>query len=97
MLSVSWLQKQGNNTMNENGTGKQYACPACGSATTRVVNTASMRSCIVRTRRCLFCGYMHDTCEAKMDVSELMRDAMKFVVEGNALMQEMRARQTPCR
>lgn len=76
--------------MNENGSGKQYACPACGASATRVINTSSVKSCIVRTRRCLLCGYTHDTCEAAMEVSELMREAMSFVVEGRTLMQEMR-------
>lgn len=80
--------------MSENGSGKQYACPACGASVTRVINTASMRSCIVRTRQCMFCGYTHDTCEAPMDVSALLRDAMSFVVEGRALMREMKENKT---
>lgn len=80
--------------MNENGSGKQYACPACGASATRVINTSSLRSCIVRTRQCMFCGYTHDTCEAAMDVSALMRDAMSLVAEGRALMQEMRENRT---
>ena len=76
--------------MNEGGCGKQYACPACGAAATRVVKTSSMRSCIVRTRRCQLCGYTHETCEAAMEVSELLRDAMRFVVEGRTIMQTLK-------
>lgn len=76
--------------MSECGSGKQYACPACGATATRVVNTASMRSCVVRTRKCMLCGYAHDTCEAAMEISNLLRDAMSLVIEGRAIMQEMK-------
>lgn len=44
----------------------------------------------MRTRKCMLCGYAHDTCEAAMEISNLLRDAMNIVIEGRAIMQEMK-------
>ncbi len=72
--------------MSMNGYAKQYACPACGKAATTVISTSSLKSCIIRQRRCLECGYIHETCETGMEMSALAREAIHIVTENRALM-----------
>lgn len=46
-----------------------YCCPACGESVTTVVQTATLSDCIIRTRKCLYCGYKHDTGEVALGKS----------------------------
>lgn len=58
---------------------KGYQCPSCGKATTHVVQTSSLSSCIIRIRRCNLCGYSHETVEVQMDISSSIRKAANIL------------------
>ncbi|MBE6441306.1 MAG: hypothetical protein J6N67_06140 [Desulfovibrio sp.] len=58
-----------------------YLCPACGKSTTSVIQTASLSSCVIRTRRCLTCGHIHETTEIAVDTASALREAVRVLAE----------------
>lgn len=58
-----------------------YLCPCCGKPATNVDRTTTLPYCIIRVRRCLECGYHHETVEMEMEASKAIKQAVKMIVE----------------
>lgn len=66
------------------GHDRGYKCPACGEAATSVVQTSTLSRCVIRNRKCLYCGYAHETCEFPMEVGEAILEAANVLTENSA-------------
>lgn len=58
-----------------------YRCPACGQNTTTVMRSTSLPRCVLRIRRCILCGHVHETCEMRLSVTDALKSGMKSLVK----------------
>lgn len=63
---------------------RRYQCPACGSSETIVWCTRAFSDLILRSRKCLVCGYIHKTIETRLDSEETWKSIKNIISDAKS-------------